>query len=59
MAQNMSVLVKEGNIDATSCDHAAQENFYVVQFLSDPYTLQQDEKVDGQLLQAGELVADV
>ena len=38
MAQNMSVLVKEGNIGAISCDHAAQENFYVVQFLSDPYT---------------------
>ena len=39
MAQNMSVLVKEGNIGAITCDHAAQENFYVVQFLSDPYTL--------------------
>ena len=30
MAQNMSVLVKECNIGAIGCDHAAQENFYVV-----------------------------
>ena len=55
---NMSSLVKAGHYGAMNCNDPQVGNYYIIKFLSDPYTLQNEITVDGQILKDGELVAD-
>ena len=58
IAANMAVLICEGNYGAISTNDVKTHGYYVVRFLCNPYTLQQDITVDGQVLQQGEQVVD-
>ena len=52
----MASLVQPGIYGAINTDDTTTNGFYVVQLLSDVYTLQNNTTIDGQVISAGELV---
>ena len=52
----MVSLVKSGMYDAINTYDTTTNGFYVIQFISEAYTLQNNTKIDGQVIYAGELV---
>ena len=53
----MASLVQLGMYGAINTDDTTTNGFYVIQFLSDVYTLQINKKIDGQVISAVELVS--
>ena len=54
-----SVLIKPGLYGLINTDDNTTNGFYVIQFISEAYTLQNNTKIDGQVISAGELVVKV
>ena len=54
--ENMASLVQSGMYGAINTDDTTTNGFYVIQFLSEAYTLQNNTTIDGQVISAGELV---
>ena len=52
----MVSLVQSGMYGAIKTDDTTTNGFYVIQFLSEAYTLQNNTKIDRQVISAGELV---
>ena len=52
----MDLLVQSGMYVAINTDDTRTHELYVIQFLSDVYTLQSNTSIDGQVISAGELV---
>ena len=52
----MASLVQSGIYGATNTDSTTTNGLYVIQFISEAYTLQNNTKFDGQVMSAGELV---
>ena len=51
----MASLVQSGMYGAINTDDTTTNGFYVIQFLSEAYTLQNNTTIDGQVISAGEL----
>ena len=56
ISENMASLVQSGMYGAVNTDYIAINVLYVIQFLSEAYTLQNNTTIDGQVISAGELV---
>ena len=56
ISENMASLVQSGMYGAINTDDTTTNGFYVIQFLSDSYTLQNNTTFYGQVISAGELV---
>ena len=52
----MASLVQPGKYDVINTADKTTNGFYVIQFISEAYTLQNNTKMDGQIIYAGELV---
>ena len=52
----MASLVQSGMCGAINTDDITTNGFYVIQFLSDAYTLKNNTTIDGQVISDGELV---
>ena len=52
----MASLVQSGMYGAINTDDTTTNVFYVIQFLSQEYTLQNNTTIDGKVISAGELV---
>ena len=52
----MPSLVQLGMYSAINTYYTTTNGFYVIQFLSDAYTLQNNKTIDGQVISTGELV---
>ena len=52
----MASLVQSGMYCTINIDESTTNIFYVIQFLSESYTLQNNTIIDGQIISAGELV---
>ena len=52
----MASLFQLGMYGAINTDYTTTNGFYVIQFLSDAYTLQSNATIDGQVISDGELV---
>ena len=52
----MASIVQSGMYGDINTDYTTTNGFYVIQFLSDAYTLQNNTTIDGQIISAGELV---
>ena len=52
----MASLVQSGTYGAINKNDNTTNGFYVIQFLSEVYTLQNNTKIDGQVNYADELV---
>ena len=55
--ESTASLVQSGMYDAIKTDDTTSNGFYVIQFISELYTLKNNTKIDGQVISAGELVA--
>ena len=53
----MASLFKSGMYGAINKYDTTTNGFYVIQFISEAYTLQNNTAIDGQVISAGELVA--
>ena len=51
----MASLFQSGMYGAINKDDTTTNGFYVIQFLSDAYTLQNNTTIDGQVISADEL----
>ena len=58
LTKNMSSKIIVGNIEAISTNNTNTEGYYLVQFDSVPYTLQEDTTIDGIELLAGAIVCN-
>ena len=58
ITNHMHSLVEEGKYGAIGTNDSREVGYYVVRFLSPPYTLQANKVVDGKILHKGEQVAD-
>ena len=56
ISDNMASLVKSGMYGAINTDDTTTNRFYVIQFISEAYTIQNNATIDGQIISAGELV---
>ena len=54
ISENMAYLVQFDIYGAISTDDTTTNVFYVIQFLSDAYTLQSNTTIDGQDISAGD-----
>ena len=52
----MASLVRSGMYVAITTDDNTSNGFYVIQFISEAYTLQNNTTIDGEFISAGELV---
>ena len=52
----MASLVQSGMHGAINTDYTTKNVFYVIQFISEAYTLQNNTTIYGQIISAGELV---
>ena len=52
----MASLVQPGMYGAINTYDTTKNGFYIIQFLSEAYTLQNNTTIDGQVISAGELV---
>ena len=55
--ENMASLVQLGMYGAINTDDTTRNGFYVIQFISDSYTLQSNTKIDGKVISSGKLIA--
>ena len=58
ISDNMASLVQTGMYGAINTDDIITNVLYVVQFISDAYTLQNNTKIYGQVISAGKLVVN-
>ena len=58
ISDNMASLVESGKYGAINTTDTSTNGFYVIMFTSGVYTLQENTKIDGQILIAGELVVN-
>ena len=56
ISENMASLVQAGMYVTINTDDTSANVFYVIQFVSKAYTLQNNITIDGQFIYAGELV---
>ena len=56
ISENMASLVKSGMYDVTTTDDIKSNGFYVIKFISEAYTLQNNATIDGQVISACKLV---
>ena len=56
ISENMASLVQSVICVAINIDDTTTNMFYFIQFLSEVYTLQNNTKIDGQVISACELV---
>ena len=54
----MASLVKSGKYGSINTTDTSTNGFYVIMFTSGAYTLQENTKIDGQLISAGGLVVN-
>ena len=54
----MASLVQSGMYGAINTDDTTTNGFYIMQFLSDSYTLQNNTTIDVQVIYSGELVVN-
>ena len=52
----MALLVQSGMYGANNTDDTTTNGLYVIQFLSEAYTLQNNKTIYGQVISSGELV---
>ena len=55
ISENMASLVQSGMYSEINTDNTTKNGFYVIQFLSEAYTLQNNTTIDGQVISDGEL----
>ena len=58
ISDNMASLVESGKYGAINTTYTSTNGFYVIMFTSGAYTLQDNTKIDGQIITAGELVVN-
>ena len=58
ISDNMASLVESGKYGAINTTDTSTNGFYVIMFISDAYTLQENTTIYGQILIAGELVVN-
>ena len=56
ISENMALLVQSGMCGAINTYYTIANGFYVIQFISEAYTLQNNTTIDGQVNSSGELV---
>ena len=56
ISENIASLVQSGMYDAIKTADNTSNGFYVIQFISEAYTLQKNTTIDGQVISAGALV---
>ena len=56
ISENMASLVQSGMYGSTNTSGKTTDGFYVIQFISEAYTLQNNTTIDGQVISYGELV---
>ena len=56
ISENMASLVQSGMYGDINTNDTTTNGFYVIQFISEAYTLQNNTTIDGQVISAGELV---
>ena len=52
----MASLVQSGKYDSINTSDTTTNGFYVIKFISEAYTLQNNTTIDGQMISSGELV---
>ena len=58
ISYNMASLVESGKYGAINTTDTSTNGFYFIMFTSGAYTLQENTKMDGQIIPAGELVVN-
>ena len=58
ISYNMASLVESGKYGAINTTDTSTNGFYFIMFTSGAYTLQENTKIDGQIITAGELVVN-
>ena len=58
ISYNMASLVESDKYGAINTTYTSTNGFYVTMFTSGEYTLKENTKIDGQIITAGELVAN-
>ena len=56
ISENMASLVQSGMYGSINIYYTTTNGFYVIQSISDAYTLQNNTTIDGQVISAGKLV---
>ena len=56
ISENMASLFQSGMYGAINTSEKTTNVFYVIQFISETYTLQKNTTIYGQVISAGELV---
>ena len=56
ISEDMASLVQLGMYGAINTDDTTKHGFYIIQFLPDAYTLQNNTTIDGQVIYSGGLV---
>ena len=56
ISDNMDSLVKSGKYDSINTADTKTNGFYVIKFILEAYTLQNNTKIDGKIISTGELV---
>ena len=56
ISDNVASLVQSGKYSIINTADTTTNGFYVIQFISEAYTLQNNTKIDGQIISADELV---
>ena len=56
IGENMASLFQSGMYSAMNTDDTTTNGLYVIQFISEEYTLQNNTTIDGQVISSGELV---
>ena len=56
ISDNMASLVQSGKYGVINTSYTTTNWFYVIQLISESYTLQNNTKIDGQTVSSGELV---
>ena len=55
ISENMDLLVQSGMYGAINTADITKNGFYVIQFISEKYTLQNNRTIYGQVISSGEL----
>ena len=55
ISENMASLVKTGMYSAINTDDTISNGLYIIQFISEAYTLQNNTTIDGKVISSGEL----
>ena len=55
ISDNMASLAQSGMYGVINTDDTTTNSFYVIQFISEEYTLQNNTPIDGQVISAGKL----